>query len=79
MSAFPCVYTKWQYMYNRFRSSLHHNNGWWTSLCFKRLTTTGWFLLAGPSIIRFTAFATQFTAAMVDSYDSIDCEPCAWK
>ena len=40
-------------------------------------TTTGCFLLTGPSIVGFTIFAAQIIAAMVDAYDSIHYELCA--
>ena len=77
MSTFPCVYTKWQYVYTILRSLLPHNllqeiN---TSIPTRALS----FILTGPSIVGFTVFAAQITAAMVDSYNSIHCELCAWK
>ena len=37
----------------------------------KNSTTTGCFLLTRPPIVVFTIFATQLTAAKVDSYVSV--------
>ena len=72
MSAFPCVHM--------LQSGCMHTP--LPATCYvikmaKNSATTECFLLIVLPIVVFTIFATLLTAAMVDSYVSVDCEPCA--